>query len=76
MTNDRKRLINLFNKNNIQFGFHYPKSINQIDSLKKYFKNQNYYNSEYLAKKCFSIPIDPTLNKKNIAKIIKVLDFF
>ncbi len=76
MTDDKKRLINLFNKNNIQYGFHYPKSINQIDSLKKYFKNQNYYNSETLAKKCFSIPIDPTLSKKNIDKIIKTLDFF
>ena len=76
MTNNRKRLINLFKKNNIQFGFHYPKSINQINSLKKYFKNQKYYNSESLAQKCFSLPIDPTLNKKETSKIIKVLNFF
>ena len=76
MTEDKKRLINLFDKNNIQFGFHYPKSINQIDSLKKIFENNRFVNSETLAKKCFSIPIDPTLSKKEISKIVKVLNFF
>ena len=76
MTEDKKGLINLFDKNNIQFGFHYPKSINQIDSLKKIFENNRFVNSETLAKKCFSIPIDPTLSKKDISKIVKVLNFF
>ena len=76
MTEDKKGLINLFDKNNIQFGFHYPKSINQIDSLKKIFENNKFVNSETLAKKCFSIPIDPTLSKKEISKIVKVLNFF
>lgn len=74
MTEDRNKLINLFEKNNIQYGFHYPKSINQIDSLKKKFKNYKFVNSENLAKKCFSIPIDPTLSKKEIIKIVKVLN--
>jgi len=73
---DKKRLINLFKKNNIQFGFHYPKSINQIDSLKKMFRNKRFKNSENLAEKCFSIPIDPTLSKKEISKIVKVLNLF
>jgi dTDP-4-amino-4,6-dideoxygalactose transaminase len=73
---DKIRLINLFKKNNIQFGFHYPKSINQIDSLKGLFRNKRFKNSENLAKKCFSIPIDPTLNKKEISKIVKVLNLF
>ena len=76
MVDNRKKLIELFKKNNIQFGFHYPKSINQIESLKKTFKNQKYHNSEILAKKCFSIPIDPTLNASEIGKIVKVLNFF
>ena len=66
----------MFDKNNIQFGFHYPKSINQIDSLKKKFKNNKFVNSETLAKKCFSIPIDPTLSKKEISKIVNVLNLF
>ena len=74
--NRKKELINLFKKNNIEFGFHYPKSINQIDTLKSTFKRNSYINSENLAKKCFSIPIDPTLSKKKIFKIIKILNFF
>ena len=74
--NDRKRLINLFEKNNIQYGFHYPKSINHIDSLKIMFKNSKYINSENLAKKCFSVPIDPSLKKNEISKIVKVLNLF
>lgn len=76
MVEDRKKLINLFNKNQIQFGLHYPNSINQIDSLKKFFINKKFVNSENLAKKCFSLPIDPTLNKKDIAKIVNVLNSF
>ena len=41
-----------------------------------FFKNNKFVNSETLAKKCFSIPIDPTLSKKEISKIVKVLNFF
>lgn len=73
---NKKKLINLFNKNNIEFGFHYPKSINKIDALKSMFKNNNFTNSESLAKNCFSIPIDPNLTKKEILKIVKILNFF
>ena len=69
-------MIKLFNQNNIQYGFHYPKSINQIDSLKKIFKKYKFINSEQLAKECFSIPIDPTLKKNEITKIVKVLNLF
>ena len=76
MVTNKSKLINLFKKNNIQYGFHYPKSINQIDSLKKIFNKNKYVNSENLAKKCFSIPIDPTLSKKQILKIVNVLNIF
>ena len=72
----RKKLIKLFTDNNIQFGFHYPKSINQLESLKKIFKNERFYNSENLAKKCFSIPIDPNLKMSELSKIVKVLNSF
>lgn len=76
MIEDRKKMINLFEKNNIQYGFHYPKSINQLDAFKKDYKNEKFVNSENLAKKCFSLPIDPTLNEKEITKIVKILNLF
>ena len=76
LVEDRERLIDIFNINKIQFGFHYPKSINQIESLKIFFKNKNFYNSENLANKCFSIPIDPTLKKSEVKKIVNTLNSF
>lgn len=76
MVNSRASLIKKLNKNKIQHGFHYPKSINQLSALKKFFKNQKYPNSENLAKKCLSLPIDPTLKNAEINKIIKVLNSF
>ena len=51
-------------------------SINQLNVLKKLFHNQTFPNSENLAKKCISLPIDPTLGEKEIYKIIKVLNSF
>ena len=47
--------MNLFYKNNIQFGFHYPKTINQIESYKsKGLKiiNHGYTNILNLFNKC------------------------
>ena len=76
MTNNRNALIKELDKNKIQYGLHYPKSINQLIAVKKIFHNQRYPNSENLAKKCISLPIDPTLNLKEIYKIIKVLNSF
>ena len=76
MINNRNALIRELNKNKIQYGLHYPKSINQLNALKKLFHNQTFPNSENLAKKCISLPIDPTLSLKEIYKIIKVLNSF
>ena len=76
MVTNRKLLINKLKKNKIQYGFHYPKSINQISALKKIYKDQKYPNAENLAKKCLSLPIDPTLKNIEINKIVKVLNSF
>lgn len=76
MVNKRDKLAKLFNKNHIQYGLHYPNSINNIESLKKIFKKFKFINSENLANKCFSLPIDPMLKKSEVKKIIKILNFF
>ena len=62
-TSKRKKLIKLFNTNNIQYGFHYPKSINQLDVFKFKFRNERFINSEKLAKEGISLPIDTNLKK-------------
>jgi len=74
LLNNRKKLINLFNAKKIQYGFHYPNPIHKLDALKKIFKNEKYINAERLAKKCISIPIDPLLKKKDIIKIVNVIN--
>ncbi len=76
LTKNRKKLIQIFKKKRIPFGFHYPSSINKITSLKKYFKNQKYPNAERISKEGISLPIDPNLTNKNLIKIIKVINSF
>ncbi len=74
LTKKRNKLINLFKKNKIQYGLHYPKTIYQLNALKKYFGNQKLKNSEIIANNGISIPIDPNLKKNEINKIIKVIN--
>ena len=76
MVKDKKKLIDAFKKNKIQYGFHYPKTINQQNCFKKIFKNEKYPNAEHLAKHCISIPIDPFLTIKKLKKIVKVLNTY
>tara|TARA_B100001057_G_scaffold344711_1_gene345749 strand:- start:309 stop:1391 length:1083 start_codon:yes stop_codon:yes gene_type:complete len=76
LVNNRNALIKKLSKNKIQYGLHYPKSINQLDVLKKFFSNEKYPNAENLAKKCVSLPIDPLLKPQEVNKIIKVLNTF
>ena len=73
---NRKKLIKIFNKLNIQYGFHYPFSINQLHAVRKIFKNKTFKNSEVLANQGISLPIDPNLKKNEIKKIIKVINNF
>ena len=72
----RNELIKHLKKANIQYGFHYPYAIHQLDALKKYFKKEKFPNSEMLAKYGISIPIDPNLSKKEVNYIISKLNSF
>ena len=76
LVKNRKKIIDILKKNKIEFGFHYPASINQISALKKYFKKEKFINAEYLAKQGISLPIDPNLSIKNLDTIVKVLNSF
>ena len=74
LTKNRKKLIKLLNKNRIQFGFHYPYAIHQLNVFKKTFRNKKFKNAEILAKESISLPIDPYLSKKNLKLIVKKLN--
>jgi dTDP-4-amino-4,6-dideoxygalactose transaminase len=75
-TKNRNKFIKFLKINKIQFGFHYPKSINQLKVFKKFFKNCHYKNSENLAKFGISLPIDPNLSKKQIHFIVKTINSY
>ena len=76
LTDYRKSLIKLFKNKKIQYGFHYPYAIHQLNVFKKKFKNERFKNAEILAKKSISLPIDPNLSKKEINYIVKTLNEF
>ena len=75
ISDHRDRLASYLDKNNIQYGFHYPKAIHQLEFYSK--KNKECYpNSEILASNGLSLPIDPKLKKKEIKYIIDKLNSF
>ena len=74
LVKNRKKVINEFNKKGIQFGFHYPKAIHQLEIFKKKFKNFKFINAERIAKEGLSIPIDPNLSNKNLNIIVNTLN--
>ena len=70
----KKKLIKILKKKHIQFSFHYPFAIHQLNVFKKKFKNKKFKNAERIAKEGISIPIDPNLSQKNIETIIHTLN--
>ena len=72
----RNELIKYLKKSNIQYGFHYPYAIHELQVFKGYFKDEKFPNSEMLSKYGISIPIDPNLTKKQISYVINKLNSF
>ena len=73
---ERQKFINFLKKNKIQYGFHYPYAIHQLDVFKKNFRKEKFKNSEMLAKYGISIPINPLLTNKEVSYIISKLNSF
>tara|TARA_B110000858_G_scaffold195258_1_gene251248 strand:+ start:8916 stop:10001 length:1086 start_codon:yes stop_codon:yes gene_type:complete len=69
----KKKIIKIFKKEKIQFGQHYPISINKLKIFSIY-KNKTFKNSEFLSNFGLSLPIDPNLKNHQILKICKILN--
>ena len=76
LVQNRNNLIKLLKQNNIQYGIHYPISINKLNCFKNLFKNKKFINSEFIASSCLSLPIDPNLTLKDQKKICLVLNSY
>ncbi len=74
ITKLKSKIIKSFKKNKIQFGEHYPISINKLKIVKKFFKNQKFPNAERLAKYGISLPISPNLKGLELRKICRILN--
>lgn len=74
ITKLKKKIISQFKKNNIQFGEHYPLSINKLKIVRKIFIKQKFPNAEKLADYGISLPIDPNLKTSELKKICKILN--
>lgn len=74
LVENRSKFSKFLEKNNIEYGYHYPKAIHELDVFKKKFKNQRFPNSEIISKNCISLPIDPNLTKNEINFISKVIN--
>ena len=72
----RNELIKYLKKSNIQYGFHYPYAIHELQVFKGYFRNEKFPNSEMLSRCGISLPIDPNLTKKQISYVINKLNSF
>ena len=69
----KKKIIKTFKKEKIQFGQHYPISINKLKIFSEY-QNKRFENSEFLSKFGLSLPIDPNLKHNQILKICQILN--
>lgn len=72
----KKIVLNNLKKNKIGFNIYYKKPMHLEKVFKEYdFKKGDFPVSEKLAENILSIPIDPYLNKKEIIKIIKIINY-
>lgn len=71
----RRKIILKLKSKKISYAIYYPKPLHKLSPYMKYIKNnQILINSENLAKKCLSIPIDPYLKNHEIDKIVKTIN--
>jgi perosamine synthetase len=68
----RNQFVEALKAENIDCAVYYPKILSEQPILKKYAKNEC-PNAKTLSKEVFSIPVHPSLNKRNILDIIKSL---
>ncbi len=73
LVKNRRKFFDYLKKNKIEANIHYPFSINEHLALRKKFK-ESYKNAELYAKQCISIPVHPLLKKKELLKIVTVIN--
>jgi len=76
LVKNRDKFAKFLDKHKIGYGFHYPFSINQLKVFRNKFKNNEFKNSNKLAKNGISLPIDPNLSNKQLNYIVNKINSF
>ena len=78
LVNKRDKFIKYLNKNKIKAGIHYikPACLNKGYKEKCIFTKNDIKKTIFISKRNVSIPIYPELKKKNVMKIVKVINKF
>jgi len=76
LVNEREKFSKYLDKKKIQYGYHYPKCIHELDVFKKENKGNEYPNSELISKKGISLPIDPNLSIRDLKYICDIINEF
>lgn len=75
-TKNIKKLMQHLTLNKIPYGRHYPYPLHKLKATKKLFLKQKFPNTEFLAKNGISLPVDPTLDKKDAINVCKIINSF
>jgi dTDP-4-amino-4,6-dideoxygalactose transaminase len=76
LVDKRKKFTDYLKKNKIPFGYHYPYSIDKLNSFKKLYNDKNLKISNNIATKCVSLPIHPNLKLNELIYIVKKINQF
>jgi len=76
LVNEREKFSKYLDKRKIQYGYHYPKCIHELDVFKKENKANKFPNSELISKKGISLPIDPNLSIQDLKYICNIINEF
>ena len=76
LVNEREKFSKYLDKKEIQYGYHYPKCIHELDVFKRENKANKFPNSELISKKGISLPIDPNLSIRDLKYICNIINEF
>ena len=74
MVKDKIKFSKYLEDKGIQFGYHYPKAIHELEVFKNKFSKSKFPNSEIISKEGVSIPVDPNLTLKQQKFITRTIN--
>jgi dTDP-4-amino-4,6-dideoxygalactose transaminase len=74
LVKDKIKFSKYLENKGIQFGYHYPKAIHELEVFKNRFSKNKFPNSEIISKEGVSIPVDPNLTLRQQKFITRTIN--